>query len=276
MKISFLDFWDGFEPNNNFLYFLLRDISTSLELVEPKNAEIIIFSLFGNQNFKYNHCKKIFFTGENKRPDFSKCDYDEYNGRNIRIPLWYYYIDWFNIGSYGNPNYLIPEKYLYEPNEFSKKEKKLFCSTVYSNSVDIRNLFVNFLFTYKKVDCFGKLSGFSKLDDGEKIKLNTISSYKFNICFENSIYPGYYTEKLLHAKISGCIPIYYSDNKIQTDFNPKSFLNLSNYENLTELVEKIIEIDNNNSLYENIKNESLFSSKVNLDSFKIQLLNILK
>ena len=281
MKISFLDFWDGFEPTNNFLYFLLRDIYNDIEIVSPNNANVIIFSLFGSSNTMYNHCKKIFFTGENRRPDFSKCDFsisfdfDDYGGRNIRIPLWYYYIDWFNVGSYGNPNYLIPEKYLYQKNEFSKNKKKLFCATVYSNPVNIRNIFVNKLSTYKNVDCFGKLLGFKQLPDGEKIKMEIISNYKFNICFENSIYSGYYTEKLIQAKRAGCIPIYYSDNNVKNDFNTDSFLNLKDYSNIEDFVEKIIEIDQNPHLYEDIRNEKLFLSKLNLDFFKYQLSKIL-
>ena len=71
----------------------------------------------------------------------------------------------------------------------------------------------------------------SKIKDGEKYKLDIISDYKFNICFENTIHPGYYTEKLLHAKIAGCIPIYYSDEKMNIDFNEKCALNLYDFEN---------------------------------------------
>jgi len=51
---------------------------------------------------------------------------------------------------------------------------------------------------YKKVDCYGEPHGNWFYDEGGKIDL--ISKYKFNICFENSIHPGYYTEKPIHAK----------------------------------------------------------------------------
>lgn len=278
MKISFIDFWDGFDPRNNFLYFLLRDVYQNIEVVDPKNAEVIIFSVFGNTNQIYNHCKKIFFTGENIRPDFNKCDhsisfdFDDYRGRNIRIPLWYYYIDWFNVGSYGNPSYLIPVNYLYEPNEFSKKEKIGFCSAVYSNPVGIRNQVVKLLNVYKKVDCYGKVSGFNILQDGERQKLDIISNYKFNICFENSSYPGYYTEKLLHAKVAGCIPIYYSDVKVYEDFNKSCLLF---YNNIDEMIHEVVNVDNNNVLYNNIINEPLFTKKIELDSIKDKIFNII-
>jgi hypothetical protein len=280
MKISFLDFWSGFLPHNNFIYHLIKSVKESVEVVTPDKADLIIYSCFGNQHNRYNS-KKIFFTGENKRPNFNECDYsisydfNDYGGKNLRIPLWYYYIDWFNVGTYGNPNYLIPVNYLYEPNEFYKKEKTGFCSAVYSNPVGIRNDFVNILNSYKKVDCFGKITGFRHLPDGERYKLDIISNYKFNICFENSIYPGYYTEKLLHAKIAGCIPLYYSDEKITEDFNENSFLNLFRVGSMEEMVEMIIKIDSDESLYMNMFSETLLSNKIDLSLIKEKIKNIL-
>ena len=279
MKISFLDFWDGFQPDNNFLFYLFREVYFDLVIVDPTKADLIIFSVFGSENEKYKHCKKIFYTGENKRPDFTKCDYsisfdfDDYDGRNVRIPLWYYYIDWFKVGSYGNPSYLIPENYLYEPNEFSKKEKTNFCSTVYSNPVGFRNQFVNLLNQYKKVDCFGKVNGFYRLPDGEKQKLDLISNYKFNICFENSAYPGYYTEKLLHAKVAGCVPIYFSDMRISEDFNHKSFINLSSYENIEEMIKTIVDLNEDETKLKLLQSEPFIIEKIDLDSIytKIKL-----
>lgn len=279
MRLAFTDFWQypkPFNPNNNFLIHLIRSVKIDVEIVSPDKADIIIYSIFGNEHKKYN-CKKIFFTGENIRPNFEECnysisfDFDDYDGRNIRIPLWYWYIDWFNVGSYDNPDYLIPVKYLYEPNEFSNKEKINFCSAVYSNPVGIRNDFVNRLSYYKKVDCFGKIHEFNKLQDGEKYKMDVISNYKFNICFENSSYSGYYTEKLLQAKIAGCVPIYYSDKKVYEDFNKDCFLS---YNNIDELIEKIVDLDNDDLLYNEIKNQPLFLKEVDLDLLKKIIIKI--
>lgn len=274
MKISFLDFWPDFKSDNNFLIHLFREQFENIFIVEPEFADIIIFSCFGEQNKKYNHCKKIFFTGENRRPDFSQCDFsisfdfDTYGNRNIRIPLWYYYIDWFGVGSYGNPEYLIPVKYLTEPNEFSTKEKNGFCSAVYSNPVGIRSQIISTINSYKKVDCYGKVPGFYTLPDGEKNKMNIISNYKFNICFENSVYPGYFTEKILHAKIAGCIPLYYSDKSFHKDFNINSCINLINFDNMKQILDEIKRIDSDNELYNNMIAEPLFTKVPNLDEIK--------
>jgi len=283
MRVAFTDFWQypkAFDPNNNFIIHLIRCIEPTVEVTTPDKADVIIFTIFGSEHRRYS-CKKIFFSGENKRPNYNECDYsitfdvNSYGGRNVRIPLWLHYIDWFGLRTYDNPEYLLPVDYIYGDNEFNSKERTKFCSAVYSNPVGIRNEFVTKLNTYKKVDCYGKVRGFKPLPDGEKIKMDLISDYKFNVCFENSTHPGYYTEKLLHAKVSGCIPIYYSDEHMGMDFNPKCCINLSSFENVDHLIKYIIEVDSDYELYKSILNEPLFNSPVDLGYIKNKLKTIL-
>jgi hypothetical protein len=275
MKISFLDFWGGFDSNNNFFIHLLKEIKNNIEISDPENSDIIIYSVFGQEHKKYNNSKKIFYTGENIRPNFNDCDYsftfdfNGYDNKNIRLPLWYLYIDWFNVKTYNNPNWLIPITYLNGNNEFNIKSKNKFCCSVFSSPYQSRFSMINKIREYKPVDCFGKIHNYS-LPDGEKIKMDTISEYKFSICFENTNYPGYFTEKLLHAKIAGTIPIYYSDYAYINDFNSKCCLNLIHYENESHLLEKIKIIDSDKNIYNNLLSEPLF----NVDGYS--LLNNLK
>lgn len=281
MNISFLDFWQypvAFNPNNNFLYYLFREAFENVKVVESEDADLIIFSCFGNDHTRFNHCKKLFYTGENIRPFSKKCDYsisfdfDNYNGKNIRIPLWMMYIDWFNKKSYGNPEYLIPEMYLYGENEFSSKLKNKFCSTVFSALYEMRIKAIEKISKYKSVDVYGKYG--LHLNYGEKNKLDVLSQYKFSLCFENSIYPGYFTEKLLHAKVAGTIPLYYSDLSMVEDFNPKCCVNVNEI-GLDDLYNKVIEIDNNVKLYKEILEQPLFLNRVSLDNIVNQLKKII-
>ena len=268
MKICFSDFWSPFDPNNNFFIHLLKQSFENVEVVNPEDADIMFFSVFGMENTLYKNCKKIFFTGENQRPNFKNCDYsltfdfNDYEGKNFRLPLWYLYIDWFNVKTYDNPQWLIPESYLYGENEFTKKSKDKFCSTVFSAFYEKRINAINKLSNYKQVDVYGKYG--TQLEYGERNKLNIVSDYKFSICFENSIYPGYFTEKLLHAKITGTIPLYYSDLSFDNDFNPKCCINLEEI-GFDLLYEKVVEIDNNKKLYKEILEEPLFLKKISLD-----------
>jgi len=85
------------------------------------------------------------------------------------------------------------------------------------------------------------------------------------LCYENSVTPGYHTEKLLHGMVAGNIPIYYGDKTVDQDFNPERFINAVDMSD-EELIEKIREIDSNDELYNSMLNEPIFSKKVSLDS----------
>lgn len=113
------------------------------------------------------------------------------------------------------------------------------------------------------------------LPDGEKQKMDLISDYKFSICFEHSAYPGYFTEKLFHSKLAGNVPIYYADEKFSEDFNSKCCINTLNM-SMEEMLEKVIEIDSSDKLYNEFKNQPLFLKKVSLDPIRKFFIDILK
>lgn len=282
MNISFTDFWDDFDVNNNFFIDLLKSIDQKYNFTElSDNTDVLIYSCFGNKNKLVNKSKvkKIFYTGENLRPNFNECqyslsfDFNDYNKKNIRLPLWMLQIDWFSKGGYKNPKYIIPLNNL-KSNEYTQKQKEKFCCIVFNNPSPHRIEIIKKLNKYKKIDCYGK--PFNNWFYGEDKKLSVISDYKFNICFENSIFPGYYTEKIIHAKVAGCLPLYWADNKCENDFNINSFLNLYNFNNLDEFIEKIIELDKNEVEYNKIAKEYLFENKeVTLDDIKKELIKIL-
>lgn len=277
LKINFVDFWDGFDKTNNYFYHLLKlkyDVA-----IEEEKPDLLFFSVDYSKSkernkYKNHKCKKVFYTGENVRPNFStfdidsdrysigKCDYaftfDFINHpRHFRLPLWVLYIDWFKVGGYSNPEYLIPTDKICS-NEFINKEKNKFCSIMISNPEPKRMEIFNKLNKYKLVDGYGKV--FNKWSNGEKNKYEIISNYKFSICLENSLSPygGYYTEKLLHAKTAGTIPLYWSDKKCANDFNYKSFINLNDFESIDKFIDYIKEVDNNQELYESYRQEPLF------------------
>ena len=121
---------------------------------------------------------------------------------------------------------------------------------------------------------WGKANPRNPIPDGEKYKLDLISAYKFSLCYENSVTPGYHTEKLLHGMVAGNIPIYYGDKTVDQDFNPERFINAVDMSD-EELIEKIKEIDSNDDLYNKILNEPIFSKKVSLDDISDFIYKIL-
>ena len=57
-------------------------------------------------------------------------------------------------------------------------------------------------------------------------KLKTLAGYTFNLCFENCDEDGYITEKIIHALIAGCIPLYWGGGRFLSQTIPSScFIN---------------------------------------------------
>ena len=95
VRIYFTDFWKGFNVHDNFFYNLFSkrfDIS-----IDPVNPELHIYSYTGYNFLKYPSAVRLFYTGENKRPNFMKADfslsfnYSDFNKRNLRLPLYVLY-----------------------------------------------------------------------------------------------------------------------------------------------------------------------------------------
>ena len=57
-----------------------------------------------------------------------------------------------------------------------------------------------------------------------KSVINLYSKYKFAVVFENSIAPGYVTEKLLLARLAGTIPVYYGTAVVHEFINSNAFI----------------------------------------------------
>ena len=248
IKIAFTDFWGGFENNptgmtefDNVLYKMLSEFYDIEISSEP---DYLFYSVFGNNHYRFKDCVKIFYTGENRRPNFDECNYSlsfDYmdDERNLRFPL-------SAITLYEGGKKDGFEKTI----DFDKikSEKTEFCNFIFSNpNAGLRNLLFQELSKYKRVDAGGRvLNNIGYLVD-DKLKFQ--SKYKFSIAFENSEYPGYTTEKLVHPKLVDSIPIYWGNPVVDKDWNTKSFINAYNFTNILDLVDFIKEVDNNDDLW---------------------------
>lgn len=281
MKLAFADFWDQFNPQNNFFTDLFKKIFPEISIVNQA-PDILIYSCFGHTHHYVdrNKTKKIYYTGENLRPNFNECDlsltfdFETYNGKNFRLPLWMLQIDWFNKKNYGNPEYVLPYEQI-NTNNFINTPKTKFCVAVFNTDSPHRFDTVRKLSEYKKVDCWGKPHG--NWFYGESGKYKVISEYKFSICYENTIYPGYYTEKLFHAKCGGTVPLYWADPNIIKDFNKKSFINLYDFDSdVDALIEYVKFVDNTPAVYNQYRTEPLFNEQPSLNKIEEFLKNNIK
>jgi hypothetical protein len=270
-----LGFTDTHEHIATFFYNILaRRFDIELDHDNPD------FLIFGDDNFGQSNKKfsrkdvvKIFYTGENKRPEKYDCDYaisfdHNLHGWHYRLPLFVIYM--WALEHIHKTNY----KYEYIFNPTDVKEKTGFASFVVSNpNCKTRNDFYNALSEYKKIDSGGK--HFNNIEanlEGEKAKIDFLSTRKFNICFESYSHPGYVTEKILHAFYAQTVPIYWGSPTIAADFNGHAFVNMHRFANFNKAIEHIQRLDENEDLYKSHISQPKFVHNippyyVNLDNF---------
>lgn len=270
IKISFSDFWGGFDSNNNFWLKIFEDLNIDYEIV-PNDSDLLISSCFGHNWCDKNYVKKIFWTGENwfRMDDpidylggknilqcFDKVysfDYNE-NLNHYRLPL--YLIDYLENNHTIFDNLRKKNKdVLY--NEFKNKK---FCTFVQGNgSSKFRNDYFNKLNEIEKVDSFGSLFNNTGKILNRFDKKEVTKSYKFNLSFENSEYSGYVTEKIMDAFMSDVIPIYWGGNNIHSEFNSKSFINVHEH-GVVNSLELIKNMNKDFDLYWSYYNEPIIST----------------
>lgn len=185
-------------------------------IYDPINPQFIFSDSIAKECLNYD-CVKILFSGENIRTDYNLVDYTldydymDFGDRHLCVPLFYLL---YNPLQYGTNSMDSKNRNI---DTQSLRQRNKFCAILVSNGGRKRTLFRNLAFeklnAYKKVDSGGSWNN----NIGYKVsaKITWLRNYKFNICFENSSYPGYLSEKLYEAYISGCIPIYWGDTSLR-------------------------------------------------------------
>ena len=78
--------------------------------------------------------------------------------------------------------------------------------------------------------CFTRDNPFVLTQQNRLYNRKAFQPFAFNVAMENSVHPGYLTEKIGHAFASGSVPIYWGDTETVKDFfNPASFLNVGDF-----------------------------------------------
>ena len=201
---------------------------------------------------------RIFFSFENCRYESVKADYyitpdlGVVNENHLRFPFWKDCIDWsiteniyrdkdtLNSRRFGS--YWDIEKLLNPFGDDFLKKKKEFCFITSYLAEPKKSIYLKFS-EHFKVKGYGPYFNKHILNhNSSNFKTyDVLKNYAFNLCPHNSLYPGYYDEKLANAFIARCLPFTWADKNINFDFNDKAFVNLidyasSNYEEICHLI----------------------------------------
>ena len=249
VKIHFVGFWNDLDFENNlFTNILKKRYHIVLDSVDP---DFVFCSVLGSpfEYMKYN-CPRIMFTGEPMSVDFTAIDYFigfddiQFGDRALRFPL--FLMDMKGEGSVCEP--LTEDEARKQLNE-----KEYFCNFIYGHQTisGIREQMFETISKYKRVESIGRFM--NNMPDGRTIvmydKIPFMRKCKFSIACESMRYPGFVSEKIVHAFDANTIPVYYGDPDVGKTFNNESFLDLGRFADMESMMNKIIEIDGDDDLY---------------------------
>lgn len=260
IRVKFTDFPGPFNPTR-----IERLLRQRFELViDNGHPDYVIYSVTGHKHLLHPEAVRIFFTGENIRPDFNICDYA-------------FAYDWMEFGDryYRCPNYQLYDQFKLlcrslrtaEPADDFSSDGLKFCNFVYTspNGHPFRDQCFHRLNQYKRVDAPGAHLKNTDADigpayqgDWSASKVAFQSGYKFSFAFENSTTIGYTTEKIVHAMAAGSIPIYWGNPEIGREFNTRRFVNCHDYADADAIAQRIAEIDNNETEFRSMLREPFF------------------
>ena len=275
--IAFDDMWPGFNYDKNFILDSLRhELRNELRNEQSikgvkfsdlpvKEANLLIFGPY-SEGWKSapSTIPRVYFSGENwtQPEDPSIALYIssrlEEDATHMRVPTWMHFIDWFSTETTLPNNHednpiRMPLHYALTPHPIPFEQRQKFCAFVVSNPIcQIRNEAFHMVNVYKPVSSGGayhnNIGGQLHLKYpgggcGDISKHHFFAEHKFTLSFENSQAPGYLTEKLLHAKMAGCVPLYWGTT--DTDFNPQSFVNLSQLTSSSNIVDIVKRLEAN-------------------------------
>ena len=267
---------------NNYRKKIYNILKRKYNLLEKIDYYFSNFSIHQAGKKFYNPLK-IFYCTEPLPYNLISSDYyissslGVANDNHLRLPFWKEHIDWSregivrddNIGNAQRFGYFHKIEDLLKPlgDEFLKRKKDLCFIT--SHFLEPRGSIYKHLSKYFTIDGYGPYFN-KEIKDHNKspfLKKDLLINYAFNLCPENTLYPGGYTEKIPDAFSAKCLPLSWADHNVNLDFNKNAFVNL-----LDHVKDNYYEISNllkDENYLKKFTKEPLFLKTPNLDKEKI-------
>jgi hypothetical protein len=250
LSVSFHNFWPGFDAATGLTrQFFLKALAERYSVtVEEAGRDLQISSIFGSESLPKagaGRPLRVWWTGEPREPHSQI--FDLYFGfrpttpllgsKWHRYPFWILAIDWWDKASTSHVERLLAPRV--------PSERSQFCNFIYSRDASIRAEFFLRLNEVRHVGSFGRvLNNEGALPDSWEAKMEVLRQSTFTIAFENTIAPGYVTEKLVQPLLAGSIPIYWGAREALSDFNPDAFIAADNFSNMDDLVRHVVGVTN--------------------------------
>jgi len=218
----------------------------------------------------------IWFTGENMRPPSSEewdgylsFDLDSLGGKNVYCPLW-----WTWIGLLGKSF----SPFLDTPPNISNltslrspvKRREKFAVAFINNPHPMRFHAIEQLNKVGVVDVFGKSVGRPVKDKAE-----IANEYRFILCFENDLYPGYVTEKPIEGWSTGAVPLWWGLDPAGF-LNERALINAASHKGIDEFIEQVWATDKSDDIRAEMTAENLLNRVPSLEAAQQLIRNSLQ
>lgn len=308
VRVHFSGFWPGFDPYAFFVPMLeTAPFHFDVSVVTKNKADIEFHSVFEGRlrrmhlrlrrrlhrlatgktlslqrSNSTSHRKpvRIWFTGENVRPTFTNWDLtlsfdpDSQVAKNVYFPLWWQLFPEL----VGQPEMSrsgiversrrLPLSSFLSSRKGQAGDRKRFACAIISNAEPTRMRAITALQKLGAVDVYGQVTGHPVVD-----KFEVLSDYQFTICFENSLYPGYVTEKLFDAWSAGSIPLWWGMDR-GGYLNQNAVVNLASNENLDSFIDSVASLRSSASVMNEVSSQPLLLRRPSLEKLHQDLMNV--
>lgn len=288
------NFWPGEDITKKFIYSLV-------ELARNYDDTILITSVFpkrisffekAQKSLKYrvlkitdkayiqkraygiempivrNEVKNVWYTGENQRiPNgdgwdaFLSFEPNESPKKNLHLPFW--------VTRLGETCDEAQIKIIeMTKNREVKINKTKFACAFIGNPEPMRLRFIEEFKKHFEIDLFGAI-----FNNPVENKKEILRQYKFNICFENDLYPGYVTEKAIESWECEAIPIWWGLDHFEY-LNSAALINVYSL-GFEGAIQKVREVSNNLHQMEAISSQPILAKKFDVDQLVQSLKNLL-
>lgn len=256
-----------FADSDNFKTPLIKRIKRFGYVTFTHGKHLVRRDLAVGIQVRKSAARNIWYTGENVRPPqgvwdgIFSFDLNLDSNRSLYVPLWFMTsTDLFKstkLTYWGAP---VPAmKDLLNGRVLGPSKNKKFAAAFIGKNYPMRLHAIESLAKAGNIDVFGE-SVRNKVKEPYKKARN----YRYIMCFENDIYPGYVTEKPFEAYLAGAIPLYYGLDKAKF-LNPKAIVNLYDFQNLSDWIEHIKAVENSSKLFRQIYEQPILRKKPSLD-----------
>jgi hypothetical protein len=186
--------------------------------------------------------RSVWFTGDNIRPPggpwdgYLSFDLDPLEGRNAYFPHWFEYV-----GLLGSHRMSYSGLDLTVVGLMTSRAERPrptgFACTFIGNPTPTRLHAIDALSKVGKVEVFGNSVG-----RGVPSKVEVAKDFRYVMCFENDLYPGYVTEKPFEAWATGAVPLWWGSDPAGY-VNPAAIMNAADYDSLADFASAVADLD---------------------------------